>query len=571
MAVKLAFVTYETPFAPCGGIASVMDRLPYHIKEVSKLPTVVITPLHYKINKISAQEMRSIGKISVPYNGRQISVEVYQHDEKLSWYFLRAEDPRFFAGKNHPYDVVQDRLIRDSLFFGAAVVRALQIIQAGSYWVLLMQDWEAATTALALASRGKGCRLFLMLHNSYDSGAISENLLRRMGINPAECPGDSPMATVLERALPLTEWPVLTVSKQYALDLTEDILMAEIMASHLRDKLKPRLIGVDNGVFMNSNVCDDLIADAARGNFGPLEEWKSAKRDDFVQAIEDFEPSRQKPLWGDKELFKADKLPWFVMAGRDDPRQKGYDVAAGAVHDFLDQGGQARFLFFPIPGEEGLDGLDFLKNLSESFPGNVLVFPFMFLEGFMAALQGAAYGFMPSLYEPFGMANEFYLNGTVGIGRATGGLLQQIVPLREISSFNQAVKERVARWHKKTAPPTGILFRERDNFPSAIENWREINEAKYKTSREKWNRLQQRQIFPLFNAITDELLHSIKDGVRVYNERRELYYKMLAEGVAYIQRHFSWRQAAEEYSATFFSWEHSTSNYLRNRDRSGDQ
>jgi glycogen synthase len=571
VAVKLAFITYETPFAPCGGIASVMDRLPYHIKEVSKLPTIVITPFHYNIEKTSALKMCSIGEVSVPYNGGQIPVEVYQHDDKISWYFLRAKDPRFFAGKNHPYDVGQDRLIRDSLFFGVAVARALQVIQAGTYWNLLMQDWEAATTALALASRGKGCRLFLMLHNSYDSGAISDNLLRGMGINPGECSGGSPMSSVLERALPLTEWPVLTVSNQYALDLTEDILMAEIMASHLRDRLKPRLIGVNNGPFINPNVSDDLIADAARGNFDPLEKWKNAKRDDFVQAVEKFRPSRQKPLWGNQEQFKADELPWFVMAGRDDPRQRGYDVAAGAVYDFLDQGGKARFLFFPIPGEEGLTGLDFLKKLSESFPGSVLVFPFMFREGFMVALQGAAYGFMPSLYEPFGMANEFYLNGTVGIGRATGGLLQQIVPLREASSFSQAVKERAAHWHEETAHPTGILYRERDNFPSAIENWREINAAKYKTSKKKWNRLQQRQMFPLFNLIADELLLSIKDGVRVYNEQRDLYYKMLTEGIAYIQSHFSWKQAAEEYLATIFSWEHSASNYLRNREAQNHQ
>ena len=37
-----------------------------------------------------------------------------------------------------------------------------------------------------------------------------------------------------------------------------------------------------------------------------------------------------------------------------------------------------------------------------------MVLPFIFVEGYRAALQGAAFGVMPSLYEPFGMANEFY-------------------------------------------------------------------------------------------------------------------------------------------------------------------
>jgi glycogen synthase len=498
--------------------------------------------------------MRCIGEVIVPFNGGKIPVKIYRYEDKLSWYFLHPVDKRFFAGKNHPYDVTKENLVRDSLFFGAATARALKVIHPGTYWNLLMQDWEAGTIALALANQGKGCRLFLALHNSYDSGAITGNMLRSVGINPDDCPGGSSAATVLERALSMTEWPIFTVSEQYAQDLTEDILQADIMAPHLRDRLKPRLLGVNNGPFISLAVSDAILNSAASGNLNPLIAWKKAKRKKFLRVIKNFRPSRKKPVWGNRRKFKMDDLPWFVMAGRDDPRQKGYDVAASAIYDFLKQGGVARFLLFPLPGDEGIKGVNFLKELSQQFPENVLVFPFRLEEGYFDGLQGATYGIMPSLYEPFGMANEFYLNGTVGIARATGGLLQQIVPLQKASSFAQAVRKKAERWHDASAQPTGILYREKENIPSTIENWRLINTTEYRNKR-KSNRLKQRQMLPLFGSMADGLLLSIKDGARIYQEERDLYYKMLMQGIDHIQRSFSWEQATSKYLETFFSWE----------------
>ena len=50
-----------------------------------------------------------------------------------------------------------------------------------------------------------------------------------------------------------------------------------------------------------------------------------------------------------------------------------------------------------------------------------------------------------------------------------------------------------------------------------------------------------------FRSMCEELLLAIKDGVRVFAERPELYYGMLLEGVAHIERTFSWEKAAAEY------------------------
>ena len=172
-----------------------------------------------------------------------------------------------------------------------------------------------------------------------------------------------------------------------------------------------------------------------------------------------------------------------MLAGRDDPRQKGYDVAAAAAAAFLQTPGndtKAQFLFFPIPGDEGREGLLFLRELADAYPANVLVLPFLFREGYVPALQGGAFGVMPSFCEPFGMANEFHLNGAVGVGRATGGLIQQIVPLRSVPSFTASVERRSSRWHAASAAATGLLYREPDDLPDIVEDWRAFNAAGYR-------------------------------------------------------------------------------------------
>jgi glycogen synthase len=239
------------------------------------------------------------------------------------------------------------------------------------------------------------------------------------------------------------------------------------------------------------------------------------------------------------------------MAGRDDPRQKGYDVFARAAEMYLEDEREARFLFFPIPGDEGLAGLGFLRTLAERFPESVLVFPFLFREGFTGALRGATYGVMPSLYEPFGMANEFYLNGTVGIGRATGGIMQQIIPMRTTPSFSPQVEHRVARWHDATAEATGFLFREQDGLASLVDDWRAINAANYQrngsSDKAVLDRVRERSQYPLFQSMAEELMHTLNDAADVTRDQPAVYYRLLASGISHIGQNFSWNRAALDY------------------------
>lgn len=554
----LAFITYETPIAPGGGIAAVMAHLPRAMQSVSQIPTFVITPFHYKIKKTAEleREMDIITTLNLAFGSAHIKVDVMLFNDGISWIFLKPlslNQPakRFFSGERHPYDLppngpdgVSD-LGRDALLFGKAASAALLEICPECRWTVFLQDWEAATFVLSNLQDSQFRKIeipYLVLHNSYDFG-ISPELSNNFGLDSLPVTGD----TVLDNAIDRVQDPIFTVSEQFALDLSGEIFQYAIMIPHIVDKLKPRLVGINNGPFISSQIPELVFQAAQEGDIFPLADWKDQRRIEARSIIRDFTPGDDKPVWGDTQKFSQAGLPWFVMAGRDDSRQKGYELACLAIESFLQQKGEAGFIFFPIPGDEGLQGIQFIQELAQIFPENVLCFPFLFREGYFPIMQGANFGMMPSYYEPFGMANEYFLNGLSCIGRATGGIIQQIIPDQNAASFNSAVSSRSIRWHNTTSKPSGFLFRENDGIDSALDDWKEIDAAQYKPDQPGKNRLKTRGDLKLVKEISNEFSRCITDAVELYEMHREEYYQFIINGAQYILDNFSWEITAKKY------------------------
>lgn len=551
MQENIAIITYETPFAPRGGIASVLARLPGSLRSILGRPPAVITPYHHRMEGIITLSMNEVAKFPILYSCRgrpkekqpvDVSVLLYE-DQGCPFYFLRAENENLFAGFPHPYAV--DNLLRDSLFFGVATVRALGHLYPKRSCVLLLQDWEGATAVLALQENRTSYRPFITLHNSYDSGALYPEDLEMVGIDPTTCSGPELGSGVLERAIPLAQEPVFTVSEQFALDLRQDVLQTRVMAPQLQTIRQFYPVGIANGPFAELGFDRTYTVQGLAG-IPYLKQWKIRERARLLDSLEN--SAREGNLiHGSLEGLHGDESSWIVMAGRDDQRQKGYDVAANAVRRFLEGGGHARFLFFPIPGDAGNERLEFLRELAEDYPLSVIVGQPLPKEHFLSALHGASYAMMPSFYEPFGMANEFYMNGLVAIARATGGIVQQVVPLQAAACFSPAVCRVAERWHSASSHPTGLLYRERADLPSPIEDWKAINDACGPIGRVR----DQEHDNATFRSMCDELLLAIKDAVRIFSDAPELYFSMLLEGVAHIERTFSWERTAAEYARHF--------------------
>ena len=268
-------------------------------------------------------------------------------------------------------------------------------------------------------------QFLLTLHNPYDQ-PLEHSELRWILRDPP--PGPSVLASMLA----IHTGPVSTVSRAFAHELLSDPLFTDVYADHLQHQLRRRgVIGIDNGMFGTYRFpfSSEIRLAAESGDFEPLIMAKNLRRKGLATLLERYErfleaetshnPALADELvsWGEPLDLGDESRPLFFMMGRDDPRQKGYDLAAAAISRL--PRGAARFVFTPMAGVEGLYGLEFLRRLAEERPGEgrgllSIASP---TDVFRSLQRGSSFMLMPSLYRPFGGASEAYLAGIPVVAR----------------------------------------------------------------------------------------------------------------------------------------------------------
>jgi len=551
----VAFVTFENEFAPLGGLAAVMRELPRRMAQAEQGECFTLTPFFRQITRCRRKQFAEIHPtghtVSVRFDGQPHRVEILQHVDANRFHTFLLDAAGFFnapcdcgnppdpKAPCNPYldPADPDQLLQDALFFCAAVPRALVALGKIRDLVLNLQDWPAACVALTIREepRIQSAACVLTLHNPYDK-PLSDRDLARISVQPLAGP------TVLTGMLPLLDGPLCTVSENFAAELTSDPLHTAVYAPHLQDHFRARgIVGVNNGLFSRLDFPQAAIDAAGEGDFGPVLEEKQKRRQALVQVLGEYTP---REAWGSLDLAGFDG-PIFLMFGRDDPRQKGYDLAAAAIRRIPK--GKARYVFTPIPGDEGLEGLRFLRELADERPGEVKVFPFRMAQGYMELQRGSSYLVMCSFYEPFGGATEGYAVGTPVVARATGGLVQQIVP-HTGGSISPAARRLAERFHRRGAAPCGFLFREPALPAADVEaGWRAIVDCAY------WpagDRVADRLGIPLFDAMVGEATRAFGDAVDLYTRDPTGYARMIYHGFGMLDR-FPWERAVQEYQRVY--------------------
>jgi glycogen synthase len=155
---------------------------------------------------------------------------------------------------------------------------------------------------------------------------------------------------------------------------------------------------------------------------------------------------------------------------------------------------------------------------------------------------------MPSLYEPFGGATEGYAVGTPIVARATGGLVQQIVPY-PASSLGISARQLADAFHSRDAAPTGFLFREPAmSEPDVVAGWEQMIACDYMPP--DTTRVQDRVGIRLFDAMVQEAVWAMADAIALYVDHPCQYAQMVANGFAMLKR-FSWERAVREYQRIY--------------------
>jgi len=539
----IVFVTFESEAAPVGGLGAVMSLLPRRVARVEP-ECFTIAPFFRTITAHRKPELfkaiRTTGhRFEVRFQNRPQPVEIFEYVDQHGFKTCFLDSPDFFNAPDNPFlnPAAPDQLLADALFFCSAVPQALVELGKTEDIVVCLQDWETACVALTISENPaiRFAAAVLVLHNAYDK-PLPEPILSAMGWRKARG------STVLRRTIPSLTGPLCTVSENFARELTHEPLLARVYTPHLQALFKKKgIVGINNGLFEPLDFPGGAIEAARAGDFLPILEEKQTRRTALVREMQ--QDWAEQP-WGQLDWTDFNG-PIFMMFGRDDPRQKGYDLAAAAIREIPE--GLAKFIFTPIPGDEGLAGLGFLKRLAEERAGEVLVFPFRMSRGYKALQQGSSYLVLSSFYEPFGGATEGYSVGTPVLARATGGLVQQVVPHPSVS-LPGAVSRLVSTFHPKKSLPSGLLFREPDMpLSEVVAGWRTINECAY------WpdgDRIADRVGTPLYDGMVQAATRAFLDAIKVYTDDPVDYARMIFGGFELLKR-FSWDASVAGYRRVF--------------------
>jgi glycogen synthase len=544
----IVFVTFETEFAPCGGLAAVMKIFPKQLAKTESCCT--IGPYFENITTkkpISAQIANTGIEFALRFGDTSHVVRVLKHTDNSGYSSYLLQSDGLFTAPTDPYinPGNPEKLLYDSLFFCAAVPKALIALGKTSDLVLHLQDWESASVAHTVKNERaiESVACILTLHNPYDRGIDARDAAL---ISAQELPGE----TILTKVIPLVDGSLSTVSRNFADELTNYPLHTQVFADHLQDQFKSKgIVGVDNGLFGKHQFpfSEDADHEAKQGDFGLIQKEKWERRIALSETIDkymrDISGNPDTRVWGEGLDLSDPRLPVFLCLGRDDPRQKGYDVAAEAIRAI--PVGKARYIFTPMPGDEGFEGLNFLKNLAEERPGEVMVFPFRLgPKPFMALQRGSSYMAMFSLYEPFGGANEAYLAGMPVVARATGGLVQQTIP-HESSALSPYGRQLIKKYHGQGGKPTGFLFRE-PSLKNDVDGWQKIVDCAYLHGEQGVDRIEDRRGIPLYDEMVKRAGQSLEGAIELYSSDQDAYAEMIYSGFKMLDN-FSWDRAIVEY------------------------
>ncbi|OPX93347.1 MAG: Glycogen synthase [Syntrophorhabdus sp. PtaB.Bin006] len=539
----IVITSWENRFAAAGGVRAVTQEYAKHLSSQDR-SVRVITPLHTGLLTPPGTVKPPVAVLWVNFEGVNHRIEVYESEWlKVKWLYLHCQGFFIAEGgrdRTNPYLYEHDareeklgrgspRLVRDCLFYAAALPKVLITLGMTDNIVLHLQDWETVGVALSVKEailRKEIIRAVcvLALHNPYDKDLNPADLKSpgwRLLSNLSE-PTSTP-STFLGRMLPLLDAPPATVSREFAIDLVTDPLQTNHLADHLQDQFKKFGVrGVDNGPFetIKPPFSANAINDAKNGKPQTILSEKRKLREIMKETMGNYKP---KERWGNVDFTNLkDDVPVFMCVGRLDPGQKGFDVAARAIENLLIAGLNARFVLTPIVGDAPKPFVDDLQTLAATFPDQVSVYPIRMQKGYSETQAGCTFSLWPSMYEPFGAVSEFLLRGTPVIARSTGGLRQQVV-----------------NFSPKTKTGNGILYKTSDPTPG-INEWRLIQQEANPMDRMNHS---------IYKDQVEQLADAIKTAVGIFKD--PVAYGCLLSNVHGSVASYSWNRAEKEYGALY--------------------
>jgi starch synthase len=414
--LNILFLASEAePFVKIGGLGDVAGSLPPTIHSLSNSEMFydirLALPFYGSIKK-KFPGLPKVKEFKLHTGSLTILTSVFEYEIKgTPVYFIdgqpiKEEDPVY--GTNFSSDAEK------FIFFSLACLELPRVLK----WdvdILHANDWH---TAIAIHQSAKmkesrpgfaKIKKVLTLHNLPYMGAGSEEALAKFGIEPA----DDRALPIWARTIPLpmglsSADRIVPVSPTYA----EEILTAEFgcgLEDYFQAK-KDKIQGIVNGI--DYSTWDPLVDTEITTNYGieNLSQKKECK----------------KALQQEMDLALNDHIPLIILISRMD-QQKGVDLAIDALRKIEKLKWQSIILG---TGDSTLERA--ALDLQTTMPGNIrsrILFNSSLSHRMYA---GADILLMPSRYEPCGLSQLIAMKyGTIPVARATGGLKDTIIDIRE--------------------------------------------------------------------------------------------------------------------------------------------
>lgn len=540
---NIVYCSFENQFARSGGLAAATVRVLPALKQLPGIQRVaLITPFYPYI--IDENQLQPTGKtVSVPFDGKRVNVDILQnvswHNNKedkdarsVEEYYLKAE--HFFEARNRlsdPYIYFKDRsrsndeaIKRNALFYSKAAPLAAAALGLKKDVIFHLQEWQTALISLTakiamLDNQLESAGTAQTIHNPFDSYISHKDIKKIITKGPLNryvhyCTEGH---TAYQLGLQLVDTPISTVSKNFAIEFTSDLLHTRHFAPHLQKIFQHnRVFGVANGSFTDVLKKFETI-DLQHPDIDTIKAVKQKNRKSLLKILAEYHPEGRFGTLtaNDQPIHRLPQsVPILVMSGRLDPVQKGFDILLRAIEKF--EPGEVKTILTPMPIRDS--DLDYFYKIAYRKRGDVTVFPIRMEKGYHELQTGGTFGVMPSIYEPFGAAIEYMAMGTVTIARDTGGLKDQILD-----------------------GESGFLFKEN---PKSI-GWNYIQSFNQNTAD-----VERRQGNPWVESMAEELYQTISKASAIYRNQPDTYYRMIAKGIAQAKS-FKWTDSAAQYLEIF--------------------
>ena len=546
------WITIERDPAKAGGLGEVSKTIPAELNAVLGADVRVIVPgLRPILAEGGWEDTGERAELPLDWPGmpRWAEFRLLQRYEAATrtWVYAVAHDVFFgnfghlyFRG-NHEETLGDDPLFRTAMLFnraaaffaprlnGTGPTRGALATFSGECDFVMVHDWLTGP-CLGLLPPSYAVGKIFMLHNTYDEQRHPEHARAALGLAATPLANNYGNYSPLEAAV--YEAHVVIANQNYVRSLFQRDTF-DLLLKNLSDKINQgRLYDMHHAI---SSDYDPVGAPALqKDGFQPLVKTKTGAG---VEELLEFKRANKLALQRLLGLEENPEAVLYAWVGRFDPLQKGFYLVMDEVLGFLQRHRSAQWILAGSNSNNDPRVREFLEEVhGQPALSRVLYAKDKFInrEAVIRIYAGSDFFLMPSLYEPFGLAQlEAMMLGCIPVVHGVDGLRSTVSdPEIDILEDEDAPREAVHGYGQVGVKMTWM------NVPLYREAMgRQVN-GEPLNHQEKW----------VIGDCHRKFRMALRRARRILQES-ELRAEVMQNGRRYVTEEHNWEQIIRRYEA----------------------